>query len=216
METSNSTKSEELEIISHKFEKALLDTDKLAAHKILTELNKRWSSIQIAEKVIVSTMERIGLNWENGEVALSQVYMAGIICEEFIDSNILSTPPPLKDQAKIAITVLEDYHLLGKRIVSSVLRSGGFKIIDYGRKNVDELVERVKKDRVDILLVSTLMLRSALKIKDVKQNLKASGFDLKIVVGGAPFRFDQSLWKSVGADAMAKNASEVISIINGL
>lgn len=216
METSNSTKSEELEIISHRFENALLDIDKSAVHNILTDLNKRGFSFQSIEKLIVSTLEKIGLDWENGETALSQVYMAGIICEEVIVSITSVAPPVLKDQAKIAITVLEDYHFLGKRMVSSVLRVGGFKIIDYGRKNVDELVERVKHDKVDILLVSTLMLRSALKIKDVKQNLKSSGFDQKIVVGGAPFRFDHSLYKSVGADAMAKNASDVISIINGL
>jgi methanogenic corrinoid protein MtbC1 len=57
------------------------------------------------------------------------------------------------------------------------------------------------------------MLPSALKIKKVKEKLTNMNLDVKIVVGGAPFRFDDQLWQEVGADAMCKDASEAVDVI---
>ena len=115
----------------------------------------------------------------------------------------------------MAIAVLEDYHTLGKKIVSAFLRANGFKIIDYGHgMTVDNLVQRTKEDKIEILMISTLMLPSALKVKDVRQRLHDEGCDVKIVVCGAPFLFDSELWKEVQADAMGENASRAVEIMN--
>jgi methanogenic corrinoid protein MtbC1 len=60
------------------------------------------------------------------------------------------------------------------------------------------------------------MLRSALRVKKVKQLLEQAGSPAKIIVGGAPFRFDPLLWEEVGADAMGANASEAIKAVSCL
>ena len=57
------------------------------------------------------------------------------------------------------------------------------------------------------------MFSSALKVKLVKEKLTAMGSIAKIIVGGAPFRLDSTLWKSVGADVDGKDASNVIKAI---
>lgn len=139
--------------------------------------------------------------------------MSGRLCEEFVKTILPHADFKRKDQPNMAIAVLEDYHLLGKRVVYSVLRASGFELLDYGRVTVDEVVSRVKADQIDILLISVLMLPSALRIKDLKAKLNQQGIAVKLIVGGAPFRFDANLWKEVGADAMGKNASEAINII---
>ena len=84
---------------------------------------------------------------------------------------------------------------------------------DYGVMEADALVEQIQKDKIEVLLVSVLMLSSALKVKTVKEKLNALGLDIKIIVGGAPFRFDDRLWKAVDADAMCQNASDAIAVI---
>jgi methanogenic corrinoid protein MtbC1 len=113
----------------------------------------------------------------------------------------------------MAIAALQDHHLLGKRIVYSVLRASGFDLLDYGRMDVDDLVQRVRQDGVEVLVISVLMLPAALRVKEVRTSLQASGPEVKIVVGGAPFRLDDQLWKEVGADAMGRHASEAVKII---
>jgi trimethylamine corrinoid protein len=36
---------------------------------------------------------------------------------------------------------------------------------------------------------------------------------VRIVVGGAPFRFDAELWRQVGADAMGRTAADALDIV---
>lgn len=91
--------------------------------------------------------------------------------------------------------------------------TGGFAVVDYGTMDAAGLVEKVKNDGVEILLISTLMLHSALHVGDLKRGLDAAGCNIKIVVGGAPFRLDGQLWKEVGADAVGYNGSDALTII---
>jgi methanogenic corrinoid protein MtbC1 len=57
------------------------------------------------------------------------------------------------------------------------------------------------------------MLPSALRVKDVKQGFIKAGKEVKIAVGGAPFRLDPQLWKEVGADMGGRTASDAIDIV---
>lgn len=173
---------EKLTFYSHQLERALLTLDKEGAEKILTEAQRTGSPVEIVGELVSSTLMRIGTAWEEGKIALSQVYMSGMICEEMIDKILPPQSPVRKSQPKMAIAVFEDYHMLGKRIVYSALRSSGFDLLDLGGGlNTEELIEIIHKEEIKILLLSVLMLPSALHIKDLKQKL--NGTDVKIVVG---------------------------------
>ncbi len=195
-------------------EKALLSIDRLAVKKILTESGNGSTPIECVDKLIVPALRRIGEQWDQGRISLSQVYMSGRICEEVLDTILPPGDPNRKNQPKIAIAALQDYHLLGSHIVRSVLRAGGFEVIYYGRMDEDSLVNRVRDDKIELLMISTLMLPSALRIKELIKTLSSSGLSVKVVVGGAPFRFDEKLWQEVGADAMGRDASEALEIIS--
>ena len=202
--------------LSRQFEQALLSLDRLASKRLVAQAAGSMTPMELVEHVIVSSLSRIGEAWERGDAALSQVYMSGRICEELVDGLLPPGDPQRKDQPSIAIAALDDYHLLGKRIVYSVLRAGGFDLRDYGRATADEVIRKVKDDRIRILLISTLMLHSALHVRDVVTGLKTAGLDVKVIVGGAPFRFDDQLWREVGADAMGYSASDVPDIIQNI
>jgi methanogenic corrinoid protein MtbC1 len=194
---------------------ALISVDRSKAKEILTATNPNQNPYHFIEELVVPALEAIGAGWESGEYSLSQVYMSGRICEEILVDFVLpSNHQGRPQQPKMAIVVLEDYHLLGKRIVYSVLRSSGFEVSNYDRMEVEELVKRVKQDNIEILLVSVLMLPSALRVKDLKIRLNLAGVNVKLVVGGAPFRFDQQLWREVGADAFGRSAIEAVEIVN--
>ena len=121
-----------------------------------------------------------------------------------------------KHQPRSAIVVLSDYHDLGKRIVYSVMRASGFELFDYGRMDVDALVARTIADRIRVLMISVLMLPSALKVRDVCNQLKLKGSDTKVIVGGAPFLFDSELWNEVGADAMGNSSAQAVTIVQNM
>ncbi|MEO5348696.1 MAG: cobalamin-dependent protein [Magnetococcus sp. YQC-3] len=167
----------------------------------------------MVEALLVPTLEAIGYAWEEGEVALSQIYMSGRLCEKLVEAlPVSSVHAQESSPPRQAIAVLNDYHLLGKRIVYSMLRASGIPLHDYGRVTTQELVERVISDGVTLLLISTLMLPSALQVRDVRNAFDSRNVKVHIVVGGAPFLFDHALWQEVGADAMGRNASDAIRI----
>lgn len=200
--------------VQDKFEQAILTLNRSLIRKILGELSTSHAPLDIIEMLIAPTLDRIGHKWEAGSVALSQVYMGGKMCKEIVQTLFPADTVNRSNDQGIAIAVLHDYHVLGKRIVVSVLRTLGYPILDYGHGiDVDMLVKRVKDDNIRILLISTLMLPAALLVQDVRNQLQADGYTTKIIVGGAPFRFDDQLWKVVGADAMGRSASDAIEIV---
>lgn len=196
------------------FRGALETLDRIGAEAVVARATGEMSPIQVVERVVVPALEQIGAAWETGEMALSQVYMSGRICEEIVERILPPSDPDRKHQPRSAIVVLNDYHMLGKRIVYSQMRASGFELFDYGRMEVDELVERVIADRVQVLLISVLMLPSALKVAEVCRRLKALGSGVRVAVGGAPFLFDESLWREVGADAMGRSAAEAVTLVD--
>jgi methanogenic corrinoid protein MtbC1 len=168
---------------------------------------------RFAEEVLVPALDTIGERWEHGDLSLAQVYMSGRMCERLLDENGGVRPEAERDHA-MAVAILEDFHVLGKRIVCSVLHAVGYRFKDYGPISLDDLVEKVISDKIRILLVSTLMLSSALRVKLLRERLAALDWHVSIIVGGAPFRFDPNLWREVGADATSNTASGVAAVLH--
>ena len=94
------------------------------------------------------------------------------------------------------------------------LSAAGYSVYDYGSGiTTDKLCNKIIEDDIKYLLMSTLMLRAALNIKVFVDVAKSKTPDLKVIVGGAPFLFDDNLWNKVGADAIGKNAFEALNLI---
>ena len=195
------------------FRESLEMLDRVSAENLFKQALSTLSPIEAIEQVVVPALEQIGAAWEAGSVALSQVYLSGRFCEELVDRALPPSDPDRKNQPRSAIVVLSDYHMLGKRIVYSVMRASGFELFDYGRMDVDELVARALADKIRVLLISVLILPSALKVRDVCDRLRAAGSGIRVLVGGAPFLFDDRMWQEVGANAMGRSAAEAIAVV---
>lgn len=198
------------------FTEALLAVSQSDAAQVLDRAEAAGLSEGDIESIVVQSLEIIGKNWEIGEAALAQVYMSGKICEELMAGTMDRKEATPSISGRCAIAVLNDHHMLGKRMVFSALRLAGFTIDDWGHQNVEPLAASAVAHQLDVLLVSTLMLPSALAVKDLRKRLNESGFQGKIMVGGAPYRLDQQLWKEVGADATANNAMASIQTLTTL
>ncbi|HLP31534.1 MAG TPA: cobalamin-dependent protein, partial [Geothrix sp.] len=192
---------------------ALESLERSRVAKVLETAIQRHSPLEVVESLIRPALEAVGEDWSAGKIALSQVYMSGRICEDILGDLLPAAAQARGASPRCAIAVLSDYHLLGKRIVLSVLRACGYDVHDYGRMEPQALVTRVLADQVDILLISVLMLPAALRVREVRAGLDARGSRTRIVVGGAPFLFDPGLWQEVGADAMGRHAADAEAIL---
>lgn len=193
-------------------ERALLSLDHTAAKKIIHNSLSGDSRAASAGNLISSALKNIGELWESDELSLSQVYTSGLICEQIIEQSFLQKSPKITNQPKIAIGVLNDFHALGKRIIYLTLRASGYNLIDLGTGlSVEQLIQFVEKENIKVLMISVLMLPSALRIAELTKQLKLQ--NVTIVVGGAPFRFDPNLYKEVGADFHGNDSAEALDIL---
>ena len=192
---------------------ALVALDRPRTEALFQQAVERTSPMHAVETLMVPALIQLGRAWDNGQIALSQIYMSSRICEDIVEHSLPANAAERKTLPRMAIVVLCDYHTLGKRIVLSVLRASGFEVLDYGHMEARELVERVLTDDVKVLLISVLMLPSALKVKEVCAALAARGRPVRVAVGGAPFLFDPELWREVGADAMGRTAADAVTIV---
>ena len=202
--------------LQQEYKSALLSVDKTRAEEILRAAVVLFATpLEVTELCLAPVLEQMGDAWENGLLALSQIYMASRISEELVE-RILPPPQEVRgDAPKIALALLEDHHMLGKRLVQSALRLAGIAVLDWHRVTVEELIARATQERPDLILISTLMLRAALRVRDVREGLDRAGLAIPIYVGGAPFRLDPLLWREVGASAMGANSTEAIHLVSG-
>ena len=146
---------------------ALLSLDRETARRQMRLALSDTNPATAIETLLIPTMERIGVLWEQGEVALSQVYMSGRICEGILDELLPVAETTEAENQQVVITVFEDSHALGKRLVVSALRVARIPVRDYGLGvTLEDLVKKVREDRPQVLLISVLMLRSALRVAE--------------------------------------------------
>ncbi|MFO7882634.1 MAG: cobalamin B12-binding domain-containing protein [Kosmotogaceae bacterium] len=195
------------------FKERLLSLDYFYIKQFVQDYLKEYDFENIVDKILVPVLEDIGDSWENGTLSLSQVYMSGKLCERLVDEFIELSNVQRKTKPKMAIVVFNDQHTLGKKIIYNVLRSVGYDIKDFGNsEDATSLIDRLESENIEVLLVSVLMLNSALKIKTIREEINYRNLCTKLIVGGAPFNFDDSLWKRVGANEMGKNTKDAIDL----
>jgi len=196
------------------FQKALLRGDRAAARAVLRDDLEGGDPVAVSEAVVVPALERIGASWETGAISLATLYLSGVLAEEVVAEVLPNIRPATGAAPSIAIVVLEDHHVLGKRLVLSALRSAGHAVEDYGHGlSPRDVVARCRAESPRVLLVSTLMLPAALKVRTLVDGLAELDPRPALLVGGAPFRMDPELWREVGADGTGNNSADALRLV---
>lgn len=110
-------------------------------------------------------------------------------------------------------TVYGDVHSIGKNMVATLLRAGGFTVHDLGvNVAAENFIEATRKYQVDILAMSALMTTTASEQMNVIATLKKEGIrdKIKIMVGGAAIT--QEFADSIGADGYDPTAPGAVKL----
>jgi len=204
------------------YNEAVFDTDRDRALAVIhAALEQGVTPEQIVFEVIIPAMESMmKAISEDFDANLAQHFMAAQIASEVTEQMVarFSSPPEILGRIVIGTSV-GDMHTLGKRIVSGCLRSLMIEVVDLGVNVAPErFVDKAEEIGAPVIAISSMMMHTATSergCRKVRELLKERGLEgrIKIVVGGAPYRWDHDLYKSVGADAWAENgitAGEVI------
>jgi methanogenic corrinoid protein MtbC1 len=207
------------------FNEALFDTDREEALKVIRDAaEKGLPPEDVVFKVILPALElMVKAISESFDANLAQHFMTSQIAMEATEEMLgrFRTKPAVVGRAVIG-TAQGDLHSLGKRIVMGCLRSFMVEAADLGVNVAPErFVEEAVALDARVIGISAMMVHTArgengcLKVRQI---LRERGLEdrIKIVVGGAPYRYDSDLYKIVQADAWAEDGVTAGKIIADL
>ena len=214
-----------LENIVKQYNEAIFDTDRDEALAVIHQAVDQGATPEdIVFKVVIPAIEKMVKSIsENFDTNLAQHFMASQIALEVTEEMIARfvKPPVIKGHIIIG-TAHGDMHSLGKRIVSGCLKSMMIDVTDLG-VNVppEQFVDEAVAHNAEVIGISAMMAHTVTGENGclkVRQILNERGLEkkIKIIVGGAPYRYDPELYKVVGADAWAEDgitAGKVISTL---
>ncbi len=106
-------------------------------------------------------------------------------------------------------TVKGDVHDIGKEIVTIMLSSDGFEVIDLGTDVEKEAYAKsVQESGADIIAMSALLTTTREYMVEVIQYFREAELEVKIMVGGSAVSEEYAM--EIGADAYGKDAVDAV------
>lgn len=164
--------------------------------------------------LIQPVMYEIGSMWEQDKISAAEEHMATSMVGRILAGLYARLPVSSANRGRAVVTSApNEFHELGARILADMLEAEGWDIFFLGANTpVEELIKLVRKADPRFLAVSVTMPfnidRVAVIISGIRNDSALSS--VKILVGGAAFNADRTLWQKIGADAWAEDPPSAI------
>jgi corrinoid protein of di/trimethylamine methyltransferase len=156
-------------------------------------------------------ISEVGDGFAAGELFLPDLVLSAETMKaaaKVLEAEISRTGTKRSEVGKVVLgTVQGDLHDIGKTIVATLLTSHGFEVHDLGvNVPADEFIEAVKREKPDVLGMSSLLTVTAKELGLVISNIKEEGLreDVKVIVGGGAVT--SSYAEEIEADGYGQNA----------
>jgi 5-methyltetrahydrofolate--homocysteine methyltransferase len=146
---------------------------------------------EIIKNGLIPGMDAIGLMFKSGEKYIPNVLMSAAA----VNSSVKYLKPYMcgdtnYDLGTIIVgTVKGDIHDIGKRLVSLMLESSGFKVVDLGTDiSKGEFVNAIREHKAVIVAMSAMLTSAMNNMKSIIKAIQAEDFghEVLIMIGGAP------------------------------
>lgn len=174
---------------------------------------------EILQKGLIIGMDIVGEKMECGDMFIPEVLMSAQAMSVSVEVlKPLLAEGDSSSAGKVIIgTVKGDLHDIGKNLVSMMMESAGFEVIDLGVDVAPEkFVEAIKMHKPTIVGLSALLTTTMPMMKKSIMTIEESGLrnTLKIIVGGAPV--NQAFADEIGADGYAPDAGAASKLAKAL
>jgi len=214
-----------LEDVIKQYNEAVFDTDRDRALKVVRNAVEQGATPEdVVFKIVLPAMDiMIKAVAENCDANLAQHFLTARIADTVTAEMIPKFKKAPKVVGRVVIgTAHGDLHTLGKRIVIGCLKARMINVIDLGvNVPAERFVDEALTHAAPIIAISALMVHAATgengcrKVRRILQE-RALQERIKIIVGGAPFRFNPEMFRIVGADTWAADAVTAGKVIEEL
>jgi len=165
----------------------------------------------VSQHILAEAMQKVGELYAKGVIYLPHLILAAETVQPCFDYlNSLLGEAQVKLGKVLLATVHGDIHDIGKNIVTTVLRSGGFDVYDVGKDvPAHTILEACQEYKPDIVGLSAMMTTTVSRVKEVVDMLKANNIQAFVIAGGASM--NRQLADEFGVE-YAKDAMEALQI----
>ena len=201
----------------------ILTAEREKANQLLTDWGEKHTYKQALLEILNPVLLQIGKLWHTGKVSLAQGYVASKVTEDIFKKIIQFEMDSVTHDSSSKIAVIgnaeDDYHALGRKMVSIFLQTANWKVIDLGNDvSAEEFVDACVLHKAQIIGVSAMMFTTAMNIKKIRNLLNERNLSskIKLAVGGAIFLIRKDLVYEVGADGTTDNAMNAPQLFDEL
>ncbi len=186
--------------------------------------DSRWATpLEIINGPLMEGMSEVGRLFNSNQLIVAEVLQSAEVMKaavSYLKPHMEGAEDHRKGKVLLA-TVKGDVHDIGKNLVDIILSNNGFEVINLGIKvGSDRIIQAVAEHRPDVLGLSGLLVKSAHQMVLTAGDLKAVGFDVPLIVGGAAltrkFTHQRIAGSYGGFCTYAQDAMHGLDLINRL
>lgn len=175
--------------------------------------------IDIINKGLVVGMSRVGVLFQENKMFIPEVLMSAKAMEEGLNivKPLLADEKMESNGTVLVATVQGDLHDIGKNLVSIMLESNGFTVVDAGKDvSPEAIVQMVRELKPDVVGMSAMLTTTMLHMKDTIDLLAEEGLrdKVKVIIGGAPVSDDFA--SEIVADGYSPDALSAVGLCKRL
>ncbi|RFU68275.1 methionine synthase [Bacillus sp. V59.32b] len=152
-------------------------------------LERGDNPLAIINGPLMDGMAEVGRLFNDNQLIVAEVLQSA----EAMKASVSYLEPLMENEADSAskgkvllATVKGDVHDIGKNLVDIILSNNGYEVIDLGIKiTSQQIIEAVRTHKPTVVGLSGLLVKSAQQMVLTAQDLKQTGIDTPILVGGA-------------------------------
>lgn len=164
-------------------------------------------------QVFQPVQREVGRLWQLGDISVAQEHF----CTAVTQFTLARLYPYIfahqrTDKVLVATCVSDDLHEIGIRMIADFFEMEGWETHYLGANMPSEsVIDLVAARKADVLAISATITTHVDKVRELIAQLRArEGLaHVQVIVGGYPFNVDPDLWRTVGADATAKDGAEI-------
>lgn len=208
-----------LDRMASEYLKALLCGDRLSASRLILSAVENGTPIQeIYLQVFQRSQYELGRLWQTNQISVAQEHYCTAATQLIMSQlypHIFATQR--KWPSMVVTCVGGELHEIGARMVADFFEMGGWDTRFLGA-NVPtaSILSMLEQCQARLLAISSTMTFHTPLVREMVAEVRKSGLNVCIIVGGYPFNVAPHLWQSVGADGYAPDARQAVSLAERL
>ena len=200
---------------------ALLSSDLERAREVLRSAERSGLSFKdVCEYVLQPVQREVGRLWQVNQITVAQEHYSTASTERLMAEF---EPPASSRHAKedqhffVGACVAGEQHSIGLRVISECLETSGWRVYFTGANTPSaSLTDLVRRGNVNVIGLSCATVLNLPALRQLVTQIRQCPKPTRIMVGGRIFNEFPSLWKKVGADAYAEDATSAMRVAEKL